>query len=338
MPYFTQKTWTDRLVEFAGRRTLKNVATNETATYDITRAEGNVSREGDAFSSVNMNGLEQRIAEAFAAVEADVGSLPVFTSLNALGLPESGVSIVDIYSAMPMNSLAYLDANNSNMVTDIPEEGSGFLEILKIRSRNVARYTRSISSGSNDKGAWYGTFKWSPRAAFNGWVKIATNTDIDTLKSTFQNGVDTLYNKCVSRGATPSGKTPTAIAGAIDTIYNNRYNEGYSAGRTQGQQDVISNPGAYGIPLRSGYQKLVEFTRWPNTGRTITTTITDYARYKEITQSNIVVGIRNSGGHGSNGPEIAIQAYCNGYDPNSGTVSIFVSGDIQSGNVVLSVI
>ncbi|HJA91893.1 MAG TPA: hypothetical protein H9717_02040 [Candidatus Eisenbergiella merdipullorum] len=334
MPYFTQKTWTDRLVEFAGRRTLKNVATNETATYDITRAEGNVSREGDAFSSANMNGLEQRIAEAFAAVEADVGSLPVFTSLNALELPESGVSIVDIYSAMPMNSLVYLDANNSNMVTDIPEEGSGFLEILKIRSRNVARYTRSISSGSNDKGAWYGTFKWSPRVAFNGWVKIATNTDIDTLKSTFQAGVDTLYNKCVSRGATPSDKTPTAISGAIDTIYTNRY----TAGRSQGQQDVINNPAAYGIPLRSGYQKLVSFTQWPSTGRTITTTITDYARYREISQNNIVVGIRNCGGHGTNEPSVTIQAYCNGYDANSGTVSIFISGDIQSGNVVLSII
>lgn len=161
---------------------------------------------------------------------------------------------------------------------------------------------------------------------------------VSAMETTFQNGVDTLYNKCVSRGATPSDKTPTAIAGAIDTIYSNRYSEGYTAGRSQGQQDVINNPAAYGIPLRSGYQKLVDFTQWPNEGRTITTTITDYSRYREISQSNIVVGIRVTYGHGSNGPEMTIQAYCSGYDANSGTVSIFISGDIQRGQIVLSVI
>lgn len=70
MAYFTPKTWKDRLVEFAGRRTLKNVSTNESVTYDVTRAEGQVSQEGDAFSPANMNGLEQRIADGFSAAEA----------------------------------------------------------------------------------------------------------------------------------------------------------------------------------------------------------------------------------------------------------------------------
>ena len=45
----------------------------------------------------------------------------------------------------------------------------------------------------------------------------------------FQAGVDTLYSKCSSCGATPSAKTPTAIAGAIDKIYTDRYNAGFSA-------------------------------------------------------------------------------------------------------------
>ena len=53
------------------------------------------------------------------------------------------------------------------------------------------------------------------------WVRIANEKDIDDLKSSFQDGVDTLYNKCKSRGATPSAKTPTAIATAIDKIANN---------------------------------------------------------------------------------------------------------------------
>ncbi|RKI90422.1 hypothetical protein D7V94_13385 [Parablautia intestinalis] len=66
---------------------------------------------------------------------------------------------------------------------------------------------------------------------------------IDNLKTSFQDGVDTLYNKCKSCGVTPSDKTPTAIVNAIQSIYTNRYN----AGRTQGQNDVKANPNAYGV-------------------------------------------------------------------------------------------
>ena len=49
------------------------------------------------------------------------------------------------------------------------------------------------------------------------------------MKSSFQAGVDTLYNKCVSCGSTPSSKTPTDISNAIQSIYTNRYNAGVSA-------------------------------------------------------------------------------------------------------------
>lgn len=74
---FSQKNWENRLVEFAGRRALKNVATGETTIYDVTRNEGVVSQEGDAFSPANMNGLEQRIADAFDEMG---GFIPVIDS------------------------------------------------------------------------------------------------------------------------------------------------------------------------------------------------------------------------------------------------------------------
>lgn len=54
------------------------------------------------------------------------------------------------------------------------------------------------------------------------------------MKSSFQAGVDTLYNKCNSCGSTPSSKTPTAISNAIQSIYTNRYNSGYNAGKKDG--------------------------------------------------------------------------------------------------------
>lgn len=69
MVWFTAKEWKNRLVEFAGRRSLKNVSTNETTVYDVTRNEGQVSQEGDSFSATTMNDLEQRISDAFAEAE-----------------------------------------------------------------------------------------------------------------------------------------------------------------------------------------------------------------------------------------------------------------------------
>lgn len=62
---FVRKTWKDRLVEFPGRRRLKNVATGEESVFDVSRNEGNVLQEGDAFDEENMNDLEGRIADEF---------------------------------------------------------------------------------------------------------------------------------------------------------------------------------------------------------------------------------------------------------------------------------
>ena len=55
---------------------------------------------------------------------------------------------------------------------------------------------------------------------------------INSNVSSFQAGVNTLYNKCVNCGVTPSAKTPAAISTSIQSIYTNRYNTGYNAGKT----------------------------------------------------------------------------------------------------------
>lgn len=66
---FNKKTWQDRIVEFPGRRDLKNIATNETTTFDVFRNEGIESQAGDAFSAANMNDLEERIHEEFGLLK-----------------------------------------------------------------------------------------------------------------------------------------------------------------------------------------------------------------------------------------------------------------------------
>lgn len=147
MAWFTAKEWKNRLVEFAGRRSLKNVTTNETTVYDVTRSEGHVSQEGDAFSAATMNDLEQRISEGFSAAE---------------------------------------EANNQ------------------------------------------------------------LNSEIASVKQSFQDGCNILVSKCTELGVTPSSNSPTNISNAIQTIANNQwsagntngwnmghtagYNEGYAAG------------------------------------------------------------------------------------------------------------
>ncbi|MBW7573924.1 hypothetical protein [Caproiciproducens faecalis] len=60
---FSIKTWVDRLSEFPNRRRLDS--TGIANTYDVTRAEGNVSVEGDKINAANLNDLESRISEAF---------------------------------------------------------------------------------------------------------------------------------------------------------------------------------------------------------------------------------------------------------------------------------
>lgn len=71
---FEKKTWEDRITENPGRRKLTNTETGEKTTVDVERAEGNVSRVGTSFSSVNMNDLENRIYSMFPCKISDGGT------------------------------------------------------------------------------------------------------------------------------------------------------------------------------------------------------------------------------------------------------------------------
>ncbi len=82
---FVTKTWKDRLVEYAGRRKLKNVATGEELLMDVSRSEGTVSQAGDAFSAANMNNLEQRIKNEFDTVNSSLGGVSQFIVDDSTG-------------------------------------------------------------------------------------------------------------------------------------------------------------------------------------------------------------------------------------------------------------
>lgn len=131
--WFTPKEWKARLVEFAGRRLLRNVANGETVTYDVSRSEGQVSQEGDAFNTKNMNDLEQRISNGFANAKTNIDALnrdlnqrfPDGTGLqwdgtNFWGTTADGMKV-------KLGSLTYRDftvtptANSGSMSIDISD-------------------------------------------------------------------------------------------------------------------------------------------------------------------------------------------------------------------------
>lgn len=73
---WVKKVWKNRITEFPTRRTLtKEDGSSEIVT--VTRNEGTVSEEGDAFDADTMNNLEERIDAGFADVtrklEAKIG-------------------------------------------------------------------------------------------------------------------------------------------------------------------------------------------------------------------------------------------------------------------------
>ena len=96
----------------------------------------------------------------------------------------------------------------SGRVTGISIGNSGQMAYIYNESGDLLNFRFKTSSG---------TTAYSNMA----WI-------VESIQS-FQTGVNTLYNKCVSCGVTPSAKTPAAISTAIQTIYTNRYNAGYNA-------------------------------------------------------------------------------------------------------------
>ena len=105
---FVTKTWKDRLVEFSGRRKLKNVSTNEEIIYDVSRSEGTIMQVGDQFSAENMNNLEQRIKTEFDSV---------ISSLNGCSFEQEGNSFYIIGADAVRKKLGsvtlYIRATNS---------------------------------------------------------------------------------------------------------------------------------------------------------------------------------------------------------------------------------
>ena len=192
--------------------------------------------------------LIQNLKRSYA-LSSELPPINIYHKLISLGFSDA-VSLEDIYNKLPEHSYFFCSTEGADTITNLPDNATyGILEIYR-SGRNFARFTPSLSTGTSDS-MYYGTFTWSGSVKFNGWRRIigtdrlannltttateyaldarqgkALNDKITSMQSSFQAGVDTLYNKCVSCGSTPSNKTPTAISNSIQSIYNNRYSSG----------------------------------------------------------------------------------------------------------------
>ncbi len=75
---YEKKTWQNRVSQYPTRRVLTEVSGSE-GTYDVTRAEGTVTTQGDSFSADTTNDMETRIDDAFTEVNESLGTQVTFT-------------------------------------------------------------------------------------------------------------------------------------------------------------------------------------------------------------------------------------------------------------------
>ena len=96
---FVKKTWKNRACTYPGRRKLTPTGTAN--IYDVTREEGVVAEEGDAFSQTTMNDLESRIAAGFSDSASGRGALTGGScdSIFASGFYECGAAVSGLPAA-----------------------------------------------------------------------------------------------------------------------------------------------------------------------------------------------------------------------------------------------
>lgn len=125
---FSLKTWVDRISEYPTRRTLtKEDGSTELVT--VTREEGTVSQEGDAFNAETMNDLETRIKEAFTDVEDNIAELYDVAHANSDTLRDDVIKKTNIVDNLTTASRTnVLSANQGKVLNDKITSGIGCID------------------------------------------------------------------------------------------------------------------------------------------------------------------------------------------------------------------
>ncbi len=136
---YEKKTWKNRQSEFPNRRTMTPVDGQEN-TYDVTRNEGLVMEDGDAFDQATMNDLENRVESGIS--EAGVYTYTALLRLDAWsGSAEAGytqtVAAESIDGGPAVTSALRLYAPLREP-TGVKSTDETLAEVLRIVSEGVA--------------------------------------------------------------------------------------------------------------------------------------------------------------------------------------------------------
>lgn len=166
---FSKKTWLDRIAEYPTRRRLKKSdGTDEIVS--VSREEGAISQEGDAFSAANMNDLEDRVASEFNSlnlkmelVRSHVGMIVQTTTLD------TEAKVIAIYGGTSWSKVEgrfLLGTSSSYAVNSIGGEAAHTLTTAEMPSHNHASSTKkgAIPCWDNkvsSTGKYYGLYDGS---------------------------------------------------------------------------------------------------------------------------------------------------------------------------------
>lgn len=121
---FSKKTWLDRIAEYPTRRRLKKSdGTDEIVT--VSREEGAISQEGDAFSAENMNDLEERVANEFDSLNLKLDSAntniskkqDASTAITTSNIGKQSVRYANSAGSANAASKAYQDGNGADIAS-----------------------------------------------------------------------------------------------------------------------------------------------------------------------------------------------------------------------------
>lgn len=173
---FVTKTWKDRLVEYAGRRKLKNVATGEEVLMDVSRSEGTVSQAGDAFSAANMNNLEQRIKNEFDTVNSSLQEvqnnsfkLEKLCNAQVLTMSQSNIAVSNITDYKFLYFYVNGDAN------DNADYGSLIIPVALFKNRTTYSCINCFSSTdyyASGRVAYSSDTSIKVSCTLKGWSKL----------------------------------------------------------------------------------------------------------------------------------------------------------------------
>ena len=140
---YTVKTWANRESEFPDRRTLTPVS-GAANTYTVTRAEGTVTVQGDAFDAENMNDMESRISAGFS------GTVPTTRTVNGKPLSANVTLAASDVGAVAATGGSFTGAVNlqSAKITGSPDVATAAVRNIYAGTSDMEAGTTPLATGT----------------------------------------------------------------------------------------------------------------------------------------------------------------------------------------------